>query len=224
MQSSCNLEYFLNNKESLKGVSRSQFEIVITRFDEDLEWTKGIEHLCTVYNKGKPFTSGATVIDVPNHGVGSETMLRHIVERYYTLADATFFCQGNVCDRVDQPLYPLTQYAKCSIEGLVCVKGDLYEMPDSRFRWRVSSPECNSIEDRTFSEWRKYIGIRFRGVYESWVKGDWIAVGCGKITARPKKFYADLYDICKFDRGILVEECWFLERTFHTLFDSRKKT
>lgn len=215
---SCDLSRVLANKDSLKLLKKSQFEIVITRFNEGLEWTNGIEHICTVYNKGEPFDFPGLVLDVPNHGVGSETMLRHIVERYNSLSDVTFFCQGTLCDRIDQPLYPLTQYAKCPVDGLVCVKECLYELPESRFRWRISSPSCKSINDLTLSSWRTVIGIPFRGVYESWVKGDWIAAGRQSITWRPKKFYSDLYDMCQFERGILVEECWFLERSFYSIF------
>ena len=214
----CRLDIVLANKEFFKDITRSQFEIVITRFNEDLAWTDGIEHLCTVYNKGEPFSKGACkVVAVPNHGIGTETILRHIIEQYNNLSVATFFCQGNLCDREDQPLYPLTTYAKCGINELVCVKEDLWELPTARFRWRVSSPQCVSVGDMNLATWRKYIGIPFRGAYESWVKGDWIAAGRERILRRPKKFYKDLYDVCQFQRGIQVEEIWFLERSFHSI-------
>jgi hypothetical protein len=216
---SCNLDQVLANKDSFKGLSRKHFEIVITRFNEDLSWTDGIEHLCTVYNKGEPFSKGACkVLPVPNHGVGSETMLRHMVEEYHDLANVTLFCQGTLCDRVDQPLYPLTTYAACGVDGIVCVKTDLYDMPRSRYLWRISSSECRSVGDLNLATWRKQVlGIPFRGIYESWVRGDWIAVGCDRIRRRSKKFYMDLYDVCQFQRGILVEECWFLERSFYSI-------
>jgi hypothetical protein len=214
----CNLDHVLANKDFFKGLTRQQFEIVITRFNEDLSWTDGIEHLCTVYNKGNMFSKGSCkIVKVPNHGNDTETILRHIVEQYHNLANATFFCQGNLCDREDQPLYPLTTYAKCGIDELMCVKEDLWELPTARFRWRVSSPECVSVGNLDLATWRIVIGIPFRGVYESWVKGDWIAAGRERILRRPKKFYKDLYDTCQFHRGIQVEEIWFLERSFHTI-------
>jgi hypothetical protein len=93
-------------------LDRTKFEIVITRFNEPLFWTGGMEHLCTVYNKGEGFRldKRAKIVSVPNHGVGTETILRHIIERYDSLADVTFFSQATLCDRVDQPLYPLKEY------------------------------------------------------------------------------------------------------------------
>lgn len=218
---SCNLDVVLANKELFAGTTRAQFEIVITRYNEDLSWTDGIEHLCTVYNKGEQFSKGkCTVIAVPNHGIGTETMLRHMVEQYHNLADVTFFCQATLCDREDQPLYPLEMYARCGIDELVCVKEDLWELPTARFRWRVSSPQCVSVGDLDLATWRKEVfGLQlpFRGAYESWVKGDWIAAGRQRILRRPKKFYKDLYDACQFQRGIQVEEIWFLERSFHSI-------
>lgn len=215
----CNLDHVLANKDFLKGLTRQQFEIVITRFNEDLSWTDGIEHLCTIYNKGKAFTKmDSKIICVPNHGLGTETMLRHMVEQYNNLSDVTFFCQATLCDREDQPLYPLTTYAQCGLDDIICVKEDLWELPGARFRWRVSSPECVSVGDVDLATWRKEVaGIAFRGVYESWVKGDWIAAGRDRIRRRPKKFYKHLYDACQFQRGIQVEEIWFLERSFHSI-------
>lgn len=217
----CDLSVVLANKDFFKDLSRSDFEIVITRYNEDLSWTDGIEHLCTVYNKGEPFSKGeCTIVPVPNNGIGTETMLRHIIEQYNNLSVITFFCQGNICDRVDQPLYPLTTYAKCGIDEIVCVKEDLCELPTARFKWRLSNPECVSVGNRDLATWRKEVfasQLPFRGAYESWVKGDWIAVGRSRIRRRTKKFYTDLYDVCKFQRGILIEECWFLERSFHSI-------
>lgn len=223
MQASCDLNSVLGNKDFFKNIKREEFEIVITRFNEDLSWTDGLEHLCTVYNKGEAFSKGACkVVNVPNHGLGTETMLRHMVEQYNTLADVTFFCQATLCDREDQPLYPLETYARCGIDEIVCVKENLWELPGARFRWRVSSPECVSVGNLDLASWRKeVVGITFRGVYESWVKGDWIAAGRERIRRRPKKFYRDLYDSCQFQRGIQVEEIWFLERSFHTILSKK---
>jgi hypothetical protein len=146
-----------------------------------------------------------------------------MVEQYNNLSDVTFFCQATLCDRVDQPLYPLTTYAKCDIDEIVCVKEDLCELPSARFQWRISGPHCVSVGDLDLASWRKEVfasRLPFRGAYESWVKGDWIAAGRHRIMRRPKKFYKDLYDACQFHRGIQVEEIWFLERSFHSILQN----
>jgi len=219
---SCILESVLKGK-IFNYLDRTKFEIVITRFNEPLDWTGGVEHLCTVYNKGEEgfhLNKGAKIVCVPNHGVGTETILRHIIARYDSLADVTFFSQATLCDRVDQPLYPLKDYyLKCSVGGLFGYNERLEEPAESRFLWRISSPSCKSVGDKTFAEWRHEVaGIPYRRLDESWVKGDWMSVGRERIRQRPLSYYEGLYEACQFSRGILVEECWFLERTFYSIF------
>jgi len=212
MKPTCNLEEVLD----LRSLPlKSQAEIVITRFNEPLEWTRGIEDICTVYNKGQPFESKAHVINVPNHGLGCETILRHICERYHTLADVTLFCQATLCDRPDQPMYPLTQYLKCPIDSVFGNKEELCDVPKSRYLFRNGVHP--SVGNKNFGEWRKKV-LKYKPAYESWVKGDWISVGAQRVRKRPLEFYQNLYALCEFQRGILVEECWFLERSFYTIF------
>jgi len=215
---SCNLDSVLNGCFEFTNITKQQFEIVITRFNESLEWTRGFEHLCTVYNKGAPFHYRGQVIDVPNYGVGCETILRHVRDRYWRLADVTLFCQATLCDRQDQPMYPLTQYMKCPIDSLVGNKDELNDIPNSRYCFRISNENCKSIGDRNLGQWREMIGLPYKVAYESWVKGDWISVGRLRVQKRPWHFYKNLYSVCEFERGILVEECWFLERTFYSMF------
>lgn len=222
MKASCSLKSVLEIPSVTHGdfanITKKQFNIVITRFNEDLAWTRGLEHLCTVYNKGSHFDFGGEVINVPNNGVGCETLLRHIRDRYWKLADRTFFCQATLCDRVDQPLYPLTEYMKCPVDSVFGYKEELNDIPKSRYLFRISNESCRSVGDLNFGQWRRLIGLPYKPAYESWVKGDWIAVGREHVWKRPLDFYRRLYEICEFERGILVEECWFLERSFYTVF------
>jgi len=215
-KATCDLATVLNG--SFNDIRKNNVEIVITRFNEELSWTAGLEHLCTVYNKGSDFEFLGSVKNVPNHGVGCETILRHICENYHNLADVTFFSQATLCDRIDQPLYPLEVYMKCPIDSVVGFKDELNEPPKSRYLFRISNDHCRSVGNLTFGEWRRVIGMPYKVAYESWVKGDWIAVGARRVRKRPLSFYQNLYAICQFERGILVEECWFLERTFYSLF------
>ena len=223
MNATCDLATVL--KGDYRDLSKRQFNIVITRYNEPLEWTRGLEHLCTVYNKGdtkEPFDFPGEVINVPNHGVGCETILRHIRDRYWELADVTLFCQATLCDRSDQPMFPLASYMKCPVGSVVANTVELNDVPKSRYLFRISDDSCRSLGELNFGEWRKKIGLPYKPAYESWVRGDWIAVGRGRIQKRGVDFYKRLYDTCSFERGILVEECWFLERTFYRIFGPHK--
>jgi len=221
LRSHSSLAAVLRSADRLKNIKKEQFEIVITRFNESLEWTNGLEHLCTVYNKGEPFESfGGTVLTVPNYGVGCETILRHIIERYDSLAETTLFCQATLCDRADQPMYELYDYYIHGGPGkIVCVTDSAYDLPTARYKWRISNDDCTSMNDRDLGKFRgEVVKIPYKSHYESWVRGDWISVGRDLVRQKPKNYYESLYAACHFTRGILVEECWFLERSFYSIF------
>lgn len=219
---SCNREEILYYNKYLTDFKKADGEIVITRFNEDLEWTRGIGHLCTVYNKGAPFERGDIdeIHKVYNFGAGLETMLRHIIINYDSLAVMTFFCQGEIADRKDQPIYPIYWYLKEPYAGdFRCVSSLAYDPPDSRYQHRISSPGCVAVGNRDLSLFRKeVVGIEYMPLEEWWVKGDWISVGRDLILSKPRKYYMWLYMNCVFQRGVFVEELWYLERSWHSIF------
>jgi hypothetical protein len=212
----------LKNLEYFKDLDKKQAEIVITRYNEPLDWIQGMEHLVTIYNKGNHI-EGA--IHVPNHGYGLETMLRHIITRYDSLADVTFFFFLLLGDREDQPIYPLYYYFEgMNANSIRGVKTLAYDLPKSRYRSRLTDPGTFACDDKTLEDFRKSIGIPYKFTIEHWVKGDWISVGKNLIQEKPKEYYCYLYDACKFGRGVIVEECWFLERSWYSiLITSLKK-
>lgn len=213
-----NLEYF-------KTLDKNRAEIVITRYNEPLDWIKGMEHLVTVYNKGHlNHPIEMATIKVPNYGYGLETMLRHIITRYDSLAEVTFFAQGRLGDREDQPIYPLYYYFEgMNANSIRGVKTLAYDLPKSRYRNRLTDPGTFACDDKTLEDFRKSIGIPYKFTIEHWVKGDWISVGRNLIREKPKEYYSYLYDACKFGRGVIVEECWFLERSWYSIFTTSLK-
>jgi len=73
-------------------------EIVVARYNENLDWLKKIKKSkdikITVYNKG-PDDIDVPFIQLPNVGRESHTYLYHIINNYDNLADQTIFCQGD---------------------------------------------------------------------------------------------------------------------------------
>jgi hypothetical protein len=220
LEPSCSIVNVLRNLESLKSIYKSQFEIVITRFKEPLEWTRGIEHLCTVYNKGPTLEFAGTVLNVPNYGLGVETLLRHIITNYHNLAAITMFSQASLVDRVDQAMFNLTEYYKqCSVNSVFGNTAMATDPADSRYPGRLTNPSCSSIGDRDLSAFRKdVVKIPYRYFSESWVRGEWMSVGRDRIRSKPLSYYRYLYAKCEFFRGNQVEELWFLERSFYSIF------
>lgn len=215
MKPSNSIEQIREGIEFFEPKQKSQCEFVITRYQENLEWTNDIEHLCTVYNKGNVFDiSGALVKSVPNQGVGLETVLRHIIEQYNSLADVTFFCQGTVADRTDQPIYPFKWYFEnTTASDIKAMTEEAYDLPTSRY---MKNGEKGG---RTLQQFRnEVIGIPYKNLSERWVRGDWIAVGRNVIRSKPKAYYEHIYRECHFERGIFLEECYFLERSLYSIF------
>lgn len=215
------IETILKDKEWFLNQTKENLEIVITRYQENLVWTDGLEHICTIYNKGESYVKGnATVINVPNFGVGIETMLRHIITNYNKLSPITFFAQGTIADRQDQPLYPLqyyfTDFLASGVKGYIT---DAYDKSNSRYQTRLSLPNCVSIENRNLAKFRsEVVGIPYKFLQEFWVRGDWISVTTETIRKKPLEYYIHLYNACQFQRGICVEELWFLERSWYSIF------
>ena len=91
---------FSFNKK-LTNLSKSNFEIVISRYDEDISWSNNYKKFRTIYNKGddnieKPY------IKLENKGHLADTILRHIIINYDNLADVPFFTHGSFNYRNDQ--------------------------------------------------------------------------------------------------------------------------
>jgi hypothetical protein len=219
MKPSNSIEKIREGIEFFRTKTRTECEFVITRFKEDLQWTQGIEHLCTVYNKGDIFDlSSARIKNVPNKGVGLETILRHIIENYDALATTTFFCQGTIADRQDQPLYPFRWYFEgADVDTIRANTIEAYDIGTTKFT-------LNGTPRRTLSQFRdQIVGIPYRNLVDKWVKGDWIAVGRNVIRKKPKAYYEYIYRECHFERGIFLEECYFLERSLYSIFTTPYK-
>lgn len=65
---------------------------VISRYQEDLKWVDNLKTPVLIYNKGE-YLEG--VINIPNVGRESGTMLLYIIENYNNLPDNVTFLQGD---------------------------------------------------------------------------------------------------------------------------------
>lgn len=80
----------------------NKFEVVISRYNEDISWIED-EFPCnkvTIYNKGNdlPASPYYTEIKLTNLGYGEGSHFHHIIHNYYQLADRTLFIQANPYD------------------------------------------------------------------------------------------------------------------------------
>ena len=66
--------------------------LVISRFNEKLDWLSEINCEKVIYNKGKPLDG---FINIPNIGRETETYLKYIVENYNKLPEIIIFTQAD---------------------------------------------------------------------------------------------------------------------------------
>ncbi|KAL8892181.1 MAG: hypothetical protein Q9192_005649 [Flavoplaca navasiana] len=92
--------------ESVKPTRQSDlaFEIVVSHYNEDLDWLKQHSDECCIYSKGGERNAPEpplTFTPLPNIGREGHTFLYHIVNHYENLAEVTLFVQGRIDDHVD---------------------------------------------------------------------------------------------------------------------------
>jgi len=71
---------------------------VVAKYNENVEWTKKLNHNVTIYDKSDNPINGS--IPLKNVGREGETFLYHIVNNYDNLDEVTVFLQGNPFEHI----------------------------------------------------------------------------------------------------------------------------
>lgn len=100
-------------------------EFVIAKYARPTEWTKQLTGAVTIYNKSKDTLLSGEIYIEKNLGRCVHTYIHHILTRYDTLADETFFAQ-------DSPTEHVTDYVNVvnnisSVDGFVCLSSYLLQ-------------------------------------------------------------------------------------------------
>jgi len=67
--------------------------VVISRYNEDIQWSRRIEHPVVIFDKSE--TPLKNAIQRPNIGREAETLLYYIITNYNNLPEKTIFLQGD---------------------------------------------------------------------------------------------------------------------------------
>lgn len=92
-----------------KKFDKNEYELVVARYNENIDWTKPYNDILTVYNKGVPLGM-ENEIPLPNVGREGHTYLYHIVTNYDKLSQMTVFHQGGA------PVKGYNGHHYCSID------------------------------------------------------------------------------------------------------------
>jgi len=176
-------------QECLYKKTKANFEMVIARYDEDISWSDNYKEFRTVYNKGEPTDYEA--IPLENAGHLADTILRHIIDRYHTLADVTFFTHGSFNYRKDQ---------------IIKEQGPCHRMWKEFIQVELDSPVYIPRGELPFAKEKAYDYTEtFGEVYErffskpyvrdfEWACGKIMSVSRRHIQNKPKAFYQAMLD------------------------------
>jgi hypothetical protein len=188
----------------LDGKTIKNFEIVIARYDENINWCSNYKDYVTVYNKGNDDISFNT-IKLENRGHLADTILRHIITNYDNLADVTFFTHGSWNYRSDQLIRDINDMYNIRFKKFQdFIKVD----PNSLIyiqRWDSPKPDDRQLHmSYSMSNVYKYF---FEKEYPKhrypWCCGKIMSVGRNRIRKTPLHVYERMLEFCnrKFEGG-----------------------
>lgn len=183
-------------------------KIIVSRYNEDIEWTKPFGEHIVLYNKGNDYIEGA--ITLPNVGREGHTYFHYICENYDNLDDYTVFLQGNPFPHAHDVCSRLQSF--------------LNEPVDLDFQYlNTEKMMCNILYG---CYWHRRINVAF--VYETLFNkratdrdfifhpGAQFIVSKERIRKRPKAFYQKIVDMLGYHFG--PDEGYAIERLHPLIF------
>ena len=217
-------------------------QIVIVRFDEDLNWTQYLTEETIIYNKGPKFKCGHKIINVPNLGMGIGLYLYHIVENYDNLADITLFIQGWPFDgmfegsmnflpdiqgvsALEEFYFTLLDEHYASYNYFMKAIGDIFNCPPN---YNQRTHKCFIYHSIMWQEWLEtFIDPASKIDYNlphAYYRNNHISLKKEAILSNSKEYYIKMLGHCKYWDPIVE---WFTESTIAQIFnidDSGKLT
>jgi hypothetical protein len=222
----------LNQNKSVEGYTNTNFELVISRYQENLDWVhelpKELLTNITIYNKGDDFNFdfNSKIIKLPNYGRESHTYLYHVINNYDNLADLTFFLPGSVRardDKWDQVQKILKNLNTSSlilgsknnneIQNIYNFTIDKWLVTNSENRKKNPSDDLTPASIRPYGKWFK---SHFPNEDITCLSATGIILASKEdILKRPKEFYVKLFEEHLFENTEVVH---YSERSWKTIF------
>ena len=199
-----------------------KYQIVIARYNENINWLLPYSNISIIYNKGdKNFSKTFDSIDLPNFGRESHTYLYHIINNYDNLADRTIFFQGQINDH---RVLDINSYFSNNEDIIGKIEylhiDELKKSINHIGKWKKE--KINGLMrpcKYTPYDWiTKVIGISLNP-NETQIKVIWganFSLSKKIILQKPKIFYENILRYIDYNKN--PEEGHFLERTWYLIF------
>ena len=208
--------YYINQ---LVNIKKNEFEIVISKYNENIEWTEPYKHLTTIYNKSDIYLENS--IKLPNVGRESHTFLYHIITNWDNLADKTLFTQGEMSS-IHQPFpvpiyyfYPY-KYITNMFNSNIVFRDGIGNHIKHQGKW-LDEYKTNNMKPAiiTFNEfWSIFNNTKITNFNDiKWSHGAIFSVSKDLIKQNSLDIYKYLYKlICNHknpEEGHYFERCWY---------------
>lgn len=192
-----------------------KLQIVVSRYNENIEWTLQFINNVVIYNKGEPIDEKFKAIPLPNLGREGHTYYYHIYENYDNLADHTVFLQGHpfdhspfILNQINSLIYNNNSYIKYKHLSLKVLK--------SNFHFEMKREgRCKNI----YKNYEKWLGKTIPNNENREIEfaaGAQFVVSKDTILKRPREFY---YNVMKsLDHSMGPTEGMDLERLHKVIF------
>ena len=227
---------YVINDSSEYFQQRSNIEIIVSRYNEDLEWLKHEpfnKYPTTIYNKGinedyyKP--NHSEIFKLANVGRCDHTYLYHIVKNYDNLCENTIFLPGstNMPSKIEKAKRQIQEIEKHNNTVILGnkynnVKRELYDFTlDSWTASDTKNSDMNSESQleiskiRPFGKWfETHFGSNLNVQYVSYL--GILGINKKHILLRPKVFYETL--MAEVSKSSNPEVGHYLERAWNAIF------
>lgn len=180
--------------------------VVISRYDEDIDWVKNLTYPYTIYNKGEDDISLPN-IKLQNLGRESGTYIHHIIQNYEHLPDSLILLQANPFEHSRDVLERIVDFDTNNITLLTdgLLPNDLSVVPDDH----RNGIDVIVKKFKLFDYLKNFEEPQYNYPYGS----QWI-IPKKFITNKSKEFWVDLYEI----HQKMFVSAWVMERMFLHIF------
>ena len=202
------------NYEHIPDHSCRSINIVVARYNEDIEWTKQFENV-TIYNKGDKLGDSYKEILLKNVGREGHTYYKHICDNYDNLDPYTIFLQGNPFYHSPNIINNLLKYihnTKLDVDFEFLSEKVIYSCLDYECRL---NKQCTNI----FNTYDIIFNTKCSNIECIFGAGAQFIVSKTQILKKPKTFYKNIvkmlennispgegYDIERLHKYILCKE------------------